>query len=478
MKWIFVAILIYIVIFGAVTSLRHYNFQTQAWDLGIFTQVMWNILHGNGMSTTLEFVENHFAVHMSPILFLLAPGYAVFQNPYYLLIIQTLVLALGALPLYLTAALRLQGKLLPILITFAYLLYPSLHWVNWFDFHPIAFLIPFFLAAFYFYETKKYGWMSLFLALAASTQEDAILVVAFFGVYLMIKDIGRPKDVRCLKIGLAVILLSVFYFLISIKVIMPYFGGGLLRIDRYAHLGSGFGEIFKNIFLHPFLFINTLFQWQKFTYLFGLFLPVAFLPFFAWREMILLIPGIAQNLLTNYQPQFSGTFQYDASLIAGIFIATIYGAAKQGDVFAFLTAAPLPSGLPAGKTRKNITSMLATTSILAFLWHSPIGVKNFPTAIFQKDARANAFRKMIKNIPPDVSVATHTNLVPHISNREHVYMLGYEPKLADVALADGADYFGFPNPKTFQQHIQKCADSGKYKVDIIDDRYYILKKIK
>src|SRR3989338_11707587 len=89
MKWVWVAIAIYIVIFGVVTSLRHYNFQTQAWDLGIFDQVVWNISRGNGMSTTLEFVQNHFAVHMSPILFLLAPGYLVFPSPYFLLILQT-----------------------------------------------------------------------------------------------------------------------------------------------------------------------------------------------------------------------------------------------------------------------------------------------------------------------------------------------------------------------------------------------------
>src|SRR3989338_2492310 len=103
MKWVWTAIVIYIIIFGVVTSLRHYNFQTQAWDLGIFDQVVWNIANGNGMSTTLEFVQNHFAVHMSPILYLLAPGYLVFPSPYFLLILQTIALALGAWPLYLLA---------------------------------------------------------------------------------------------------------------------------------------------------------------------------------------------------------------------------------------------------------------------------------------------------------------------------------------------------------------------------------------
>lgn len=446
MKWVLVAIAIYIVIFGAATSLRHYNFQTQAWDLGIFDQIMWNISQGNGMSTTLEFVRNHFAVHMSPILFLLAPGYMLFPSPYFLLILQTIALALGAWPLYLLTRSRL--------VAIAYLLYPSLHWVNWFDFHPIAFLAPAMLAAFYFAEKKRWGLMSLFLILAASAQEDAVLVIAFFGIYLIIK--------KEWKIGLAIFLLSALYFLLSVKLIMPAYGGGLLRIDRYAQLGGSFYEIAKNIFVHPSFFINTIFQWQKFVYLFWLFLPVAFLPLLATREWILLIPGLAQNLLTNYAPQFASAYQYDSTLIAGIFIATIFGLRRS---IGFFT----------GFERKRITLILIIISIFAFLFRSPISPFNFPTELFKKSERTFAFQKMLERVPKNASVAAHTQIVPHLSQREKIYMLGYEPILeSDIILIDGADYFGFPNPETFEAHIQKYADSGKYSVEILDNRYYVL----
>ena len=465
---LWIIILIYIIVFGTMASLRHYNFQTQTWDMGIFTQIMWNIVHGNGMANSLEFVSNHFAVHMSPFLFLLAPGFALFPSAYYLLLLQTVALALGAWPLYLLAKRILQNQNLALTITAAYLLYPALHWVNWFDFHPIAFLVPFFLTAFYFYEAGKFGWMWAFLALSASTQEDAILVVAFFGIYLIFK--------KEWKIGIAVILLSIFYFLVSTQLIMPRFGGGLLRLDRYAQLGGSFSEIFKNVFLEPSLFIKTIFMWPKLTYLFWLFLPVAFLPFLAWREMILLIPGLAQNLLTLYPNQFSGTFQYDSALIAGIFIATVYGLKKANDLFVFLAAAKQPSGLPAGKTHKKVICVLLSAALLAFLIRSPISPFNFPTELFQKNPRAEAFREITKIIPKNASVAAHTNLVPHLATRERIYMLGLEPFMTDYVIADGADYFGFGTPEIFQNHIQRYADSGKYNAQIIDSRYYLLKK--
>src|SRR3989344_3065214 len=100
-KMIWLLIASYILVFGIFVSLRHYNFQTQAWDLGIFVQTFWNTINGRFLTNNIEgikqegIIKNHFGVHMSPFLILLVPGYALFPTPYYLLIIQTVALALG-----------------------------------------------------------------------------------------------------------------------------------------------------------------------------------------------------------------------------------------------------------------------------------------------------------------------------------------------------------------------------------------------
>src|SRR3989344_4977682 len=80
----------YISVFGTITILRHTHFQTQAWDLGIFEQSFWNTIHGRVMQNTIEEIPRHFGFHISPFLFLLVPGYALFSTTYFLLIIQTL----------------------------------------------------------------------------------------------------------------------------------------------------------------------------------------------------------------------------------------------------------------------------------------------------------------------------------------------------------------------------------------------------
>ncbi|MEK7599388.1 MAG: DUF2079 domain-containing protein, partial [Patescibacteria group bacterium] len=74
------AIFLYIVLLGGVSAARHYNFQTQAWDMGIFTQTFWNIAEGRGAINSIEEIPNHFGVHMSPILFILVPGFFIFPR--------------------------------------------------------------------------------------------------------------------------------------------------------------------------------------------------------------------------------------------------------------------------------------------------------------------------------------------------------------------------------------------------------------
>ena len=469
-NFLLIFIILYIAVLGTVAYARHYNFETQSSDLGIFTQIFWNMVHGNGMTSSLEEILHHLGIHMSPFLYSLVPGYIIFQSPYYLLILQTIALALGALPLYFLALHHLQRKDFAILISAGYLLYPSLHWVNLFDFHEIAFFVPLFLAAFYFLEKKSWTWACIFLALAASTKEDAILAVLFTGIYLFVPPaVGRSgksqKQEKVSfwsterKIGLGIILTALAYFLISAKIVMPALGGGLLRLDRYGNLGGNMTEIITNLFVHPLLFFKTIFTIPKFIYIFWIFAPLVFIPFFAGKVFILLIPGMIENLLTTFGSQFSGLYQYDALLIPALFISAIYGLKKICEWHPLRVI--------------WIKRILLAAFVITFLLRSPISPFSFPLEYFKSDTRDNAYRKMIQMVPEAVQVSAHTNLVPHISERESIYMLGQEPSPVDAVLIDGGDYFGFPTPEEFQKYADFYALSGKYNIQILEERYFV-----
>ncbi|MDO8620096.1 MAG: DUF2079 domain-containing protein [bacterium] len=476
-------IALYTVVFGTLTALRHYHFATQAWDLGIFTQSFWNASHGRGLINTIEQVSNHLGVHFSPILFLLVPGYAFFQalfqegGQYYLLIVQTLALALGAWPLFLLAKKILSERGIvssfwPRWVVVAYLLYPPLHALQMYDFHEVAFFVSLFLFALYFLEKRNWLWSAVFLTLSALVKEDAILVVLFAGLFLLANRTASslpPPSVsphRKNIIAGSIVVLALIYFFLVIKVFMPAEGGGLFRIDRYANLGNTGTEIAGSIALNPLLLIQTVATPQKATYVFWLLLPLLFLPLLSWRALILLIPGLAENLLTNYSPQFGSEYHYDALLIPGLFLGAIYGAGF------FLSRFP--------NREKQLRVLFLCAILLGFLVRSPLRPTAFPTDYFRTTPREEAYRNLVRLVPPEVSVSAHTNLVPHLANRAKIYFAGFEPELSDIALLNTEDLFGFASAEAMNIYITRYEKSGQYNLYVFDDRYVVLvnKKLK
>lgn len=447
-SWLLLAMVLYLIALGAMSSLRHYNFQTQTWDLGAFVQTFWNTSHGRIMQNNLEEVRNHFGVHMSPFLLLLAPGYVVFQTPYYLLIIQTLALALGAWPLYLLARRVLQNERISLLVAVGYLLYPPLQWVNLFDFHEIAFFVPLMLAALCFIEAENWKLAAFFLALSASVEENAVLAVLFAGIYLIVR--------KKFKAGFWTTGLSMLFFVLAIKVFMPAAGGGLLRLDRYSHLGGNIPEILQNFITHPKLFWDTVFVGPKMLYVFWLLVPIGFLPLLSGRAWILLIPGLLQNLLTLFEFQFSSFYQYDAILIPGLWAGVVFGLKFLLDRWP-------------GASRIFAAGFVFAV-LLGFFFRSPLNPVGFPVALFRSSPHWDAFRQMLKLVPPEASVAAQTNLVPHLAEREHIYNLGREPFLADAVLVDLGDYFGFRGHEEFQSYLESYLATGDYEIKFVDEQ--------
>jgi len=464
-KFLFIAVFVYITVVGTVSILRHYQFQTQAWDMGIFEQTMWNTVNGRVMQNSLEEVSNHLGVHMSPFLFLLVPFYIFFQSPYFLIIIQTLALGLGAFPLYFFAKEKLNSPRLAQAIALSYLLHPSLHSINLFDFHPVAFFIPFIFLAFYFVERKNYFWVWVFILLAASTKEDSALICVSIVLFWMLQAIFKIENKRIkikkinkkAKTTICLFIFLLTYFVVSTKFIMPALGGGLLRLDRYEHLG-----------VNPALLFSTIFTLAKIKYVLFLILPVILLPLLSLSSIFLVLPAILENILTNYSPQFSGLYQYDAVVLPGLYISAVYG-------LIFLIKKITSVSLNR-KKEYIFFSIIISFSFFSYLFSSQLGIKKFPLYLFKKNLQADSYRKVVKMIPDKLSLSAPTNLIPHLSHREYINLIGYEEFNTDIVLIDRFDKFGFESDEQFQQYFDKLVDSNEYRMTIVDDRYIFLVK--
>jgi hypothetical protein len=100
-------VIAYAVVFGVLSLIRHWSFHSTGLDLGVFDQVLWNTSQGRFMASTLSLdrcvPHSFFGDHFSPILVALVPLYWIAPHPETLLVVQTIALAAGALPLYLLA---------------------------------------------------------------------------------------------------------------------------------------------------------------------------------------------------------------------------------------------------------------------------------------------------------------------------------------------------------------------------------------
>ena len=86
--------------------------------------------------------DSRLAMHVEPIYFLLAPIYWLWQQPETILILQTVILALGALPVFWLARDRLGSHLAGVAFAAVYLLFPGLEAANMWEFHAVALAAP------------------------------------------------------------------------------------------------------------------------------------------------------------------------------------------------------------------------------------------------------------------------------------------------------------------------------------------------
>jgi len=180
----------YFIVFSLFSIARHYTFQTSAFDLGIFQQALWNSLNGNLFYETPDLYNNptgsFLGVHFSAIMFLLVPIYAIHSGPETLLVLQSLVIALAALPLYKLASHILRTKFRGLSIAAIYLLYFPIHLLNSYDFHLEAFLPLFIFSFSYFLVVKKPIKAVFFALLAMLTMEVAPIIVGFVALFFLL----------------------------------------------------------------------------------------------------------------------------------------------------------------------------------------------------------------------------------------------------------------------------------------------------
>lgn len=461
-------ILTYFFLFSFLSIEKHRSLNSTYLDLGLESQAVWNTSQGRFFETS--FGErgqtiSALSYHFTPIILLIAPLYRLFPNPETLLILQSLVLSLGAVAVYLIALKILDNPILSLTFAATYLLYPALEYSNLSDFHYVTLATTFLLFAFYFLLDRRWIWFTTFLILSVSAKENLALEAILLGVYLFLFLKQRKRG------GVNILFFSL-YFLVSVFYLMPIFGGGFGAIGRYSTLTS-----------NPVKSLISLFNLDKLRYLFHLFISVGFLSVLAPGALFLASSELLLNLLSDYNPQWQVKFHYTAAITPFVFIAAIYGARR---LITFLRNTTLLHSKVVNIKGQNLEYVISFyLLIITLIWnvlHSPSPLfYKFDWSKYQETNETKKVREILKKIPSDASVSAMNNLGPHLSNRRFLYRFPIKALEADYVVVDpsvvGKDFnLSQIKPLEYQKYLKDLQRSRVYEMIAERSRLLIFKK--
>jgi uncharacterized membrane protein len=452
--------------------LDYRRFLTSTFDLVIFDQGVRGYSHFHAPASIARGVADgqnaHFSLladHWSPILALLAPLYWIHGSPATLLVAQAVLFALAIPFLWAYTYRRLQSPAAAYLVGGAYALSLPIMAAVVFDFHEVAF-VPLLTAIMVErFEAGKH-WHGVLAAVALLfVKEDMGLLVAGFGVYLLLTR--RPGTNRH-WIGAGFVVGGLAATWIATRLLIPAFGGSADFYWAYSQFGSSLGSAGLNIVSHPLHALRVFFTpWVKTRTMIGLLAPFAFFPL-ASPMLIAALPLLAERMLASGYPLWwQAKFQYDAFLVMIVCCAAVDGAARL-EQHGF-------RGAWGGRPWRLGTVWAAAICVAALVYvpSSPFGDLLHPK-FYMVNPRMRAAAAAIAHVPSGVEVEAANNIGPRLSARDTVLLLDGTPRWAPWVVADtiGLD-FPFCTPHQQAQLVTWLLAHGYTQV-FADDGYVVL----
>jgi uncharacterized membrane protein len=422
------AMAVYVVVFGWLTWNQQRSYGTFGFDMGIHDQGTWLLSRFKDPYVTVV-GRNYLGHHLNLIAFAYVPFYWLGAGPKFLYLTETMALAAGAVPVYLLARDQLRSRWHGAAFGVAYLLHPTIQWINWWHYHPDAFMITPLLFAWWFATRQRWRAFAICCVLALCAKEDAATAVTMMGVVLLVRHWRTDR-----RVGAFTILGGAAWFVLASKILMPWFNNGELAFyeDFFPGLGSGLGEILVNALQHPSRIYDPLlgrststgvrdpvaveaFREDIYRYYQRLLVPMSV---FALRKPMLLLVAVPM-LVINVQSSLSYThdakFHYSSIIVVAVVLAAIDGVSSL-------------------RSRSPRVGHLATATVLGFalvtnvMWSpSPLNDREHHSGVWARpwgapapvglDARDAA----IDAVPSGAGVAATYAFVPHLTHRETIY---------------------------------------------------------
>lgn len=445
---VWIAAGIHCVMTAALSLTRLYTNKASLLDLGVFDQALWTTLTYGTPTTTINYpheLHNWFGFHFSPIVLFMVPIYALAARPELLVIVQSILIAVTAVPIFWTCC-RLSG--LPRHAFFwsvVYLLNPFLlNGAAW-DFHEKSFALPAFALAYFGLVARRRPIFILAMVWLLLCQEHYGLAVLGFGILWMHLHAEKKMGLLVGCAGLVTTIFVVFFAmpLLNPAGTHPMIGDGNPALARYAWLSEP-----------PAQLIDTALRLMPggLLYVLLLLLPSGSASIMA---PMFLIPGMADfgaNFL-SLNPMPRTVFSYHSMVLVLVLVM----AAARGTVVMPFSSAASP----------RIASIL--TLVLGYLFMpAPVplaqNVWQIQSVHLSRDAAIEEIQAFIR---PEMRVSAQSNIGSFFSQRRFIYpfparlneadavILHFEYPYADFGYAPYAN----PYPtETMRQVLQRMED--------------------
>lgn len=379
--------------------------------------------------------HSYFGVHFSPIFFVVVPFLFVAPKVETILVIQSVVLGLSAVPVFLLARYSFNDVRASLLLTAAYLLNPLLQGINWYHFPPQTFLPLLFLSTTYFLKKRKFGLFLSFLLLSLMTAENSAYLVMIYAIYVSwevrddLRRTLRSKHLSLNSLMPFIILAGAFCWRLfagaMIYQLNPNPPPELKAMGNWALLGIGdLSEIPAKMITSPGLVFNAI-RYDflgKLLYVLLTFAPTAFLAFLSPIALLPALSWLFLSILSNWPPYYELGFHYTSMTLPFVMIAVIEAIQK------------LPSALDA-RSAKMIYEKLSVAVLISGVVLSLLAS---PISPLQKPGDFTYFRDygvtfpsildkqvmgVLNLIPVNATIFTTATIFPYIATYPNAYVI-------------------------------------------------------
>ncbi|MBM4045697.1 MAG: DUF2079 domain-containing protein, partial [Planctomycetes bacterium] len=456
-RWLAGFCVAHVLIFALISFARYDRLLCGLYDLGIFDYLNWHAIHGQFFRHPKEAVYDH----CSPILLVCLPFYFVWSHPKVLLLLQSVLFAAAAIPLFALARDRLKSERIALLFAAVYLLYPFVARINLYDFHSAPFLpLPFFGAC-YFLSRGKLVPYFICVLLSLSVQENVPVAIFGLGLFAAFR-LGRPKT------AVATMLLAVGWLAFAFKVWFPVIlKAHFIHAGRYPPLlGDSFPATLQNVAKAA---LNSFTRYYVIATIILILLPVGFLPLFDPKTFLALTSlPIVEQMLSAYTAQ---------RILRGHYAMSIIVVTLASSVFAFERVTHEAS---AQRAKCLVTWLLACALLSNLFFGEPPfetyhqdairydpakHFRLFSVSLSPRDYLMTRHHRLLHEfrglIPPEASVMAQNNLGAVFAQREEIQFITH-PFSSDFCLFDPTTNYGADDPKVYQQALDGLASGAQY----------------